>query len=322
MTDKLSYALPKDVKPGETVDLTVKMTAPNSSGNYKSSWMLKDSNGKLFGIGKSADQAFWALIKVAVPNNKYAYDFAANYCRASWSSDAGALNCPGRTSSSQGFVILFDSPTLENRNEDEPALWVRPNHNKGGWISGKYPPVTIKEGDHFKAWVGCLVDSKGCDVIFKISYVTDDGQKNSLGQWHEVYDGEVTKIDLDLSFLSNKSVAFTLSTEINNKNYDMANAFWFVPRIENIGTNDIHQGEAIQAARQTVASCIGVSPNDLRVIQVVGPLTWNDSCLEVKLEDITCTKEKIRGYQILFNYKEVIYEARTNIDGTLVFWFY
>ena len=322
MTDKLSYGLPKDVKPGETVDLTVKMTAPGSSGNYKSSWMLRSPSGRLFGVGKSADQSFWALIKVVAPNNKYAYDFAANYCRASWSSDAGSLNCPGRTSSTQGFVTLFDSPTLENRNENEPALWVRPNHSKEGWISGKYPPITIKDGDHFKAWVGCLAESKGCDVTFKISYVTDDGQKNSLGQWHEVYDGEVTIVDLDLSFLSKNTVAFTLSVEINNKNFDMANAFWFVPRIENVNTNDIHQGEAIQAARQTVASGIGVPSNDLRVIQVVGPLTWNDSCLEVKLEDIACTKEKIRGFQILFSYKEVIYEARTNIDGSIVYWFF
>ena len=322
MTDKLSYALPREVEPGETIDLTLKMIAPGSSGNYKSNWMLKNPSGKLFGLGRSADQSFWALIKVVVPNNKYVYDFAANYCRASWSSDAGKLNCPGRTSSPQGFVILFDSPTLENRNENEPALWVRPNHNEQGWISGKYPPITIKDGYHFKAWVGCLAESKGCDVTFTLNYITEDGDKNRLGQWHEIFDGKVTKIDLDLSYLSQKTVAFTLSVETNNKNFDMANAFWFVPRIENEGANDIHQGEAIQAARQTVASGIGVPSNDLRVIQVVGPLTWNDSCLEVELEDIGCTEEKIRGYQILLTYKEVIYEARTNMDGTLVYWFF
>jgi hypothetical protein len=321
MTDKLSYALPKDVKPGETIDLTVKMTAPVSSGNYKSNWMLQNPNGKLFGLGKSADQAFWALIKVVLPNNKYAYDFAANYCRASWSSDTGNLNCPGRTSSSQGFVILFDNPTLENRNENEPALWLRPNHNNEGWISGKYPPITIKEGDHFKAWVGCLADSKGCDVTFTLGYVTDDGQKNSLGQWHEIYDGEVTKIDLDLSFLSRKSVTFTLSAEVNNKKFETANAFWFVPRIENKGTEeDLTREMAIKAARRVVSAGIGISPDDLKVVQVFGPLIWNDSCLEVELVDVTCNQVKIPGYQILFRYDGKIYEAHTNIDGTIVYW--
>jgi hypothetical protein len=36
---------PKQVKPGEEVELTVNMTAPSSGGQYQSSWVLTNAEG-------------------------------------------------------------------------------------------------------------------------------------------------------------------------------------------------------------------------------------------------------------------------------------
>jgi len=321
MTDKVTYALPQTVKPGETLDLSVDMTAPNSTGSHKGSWMLKNSNGDYFGLGKSADQAFWVLINVISPNKNYSYDFATNYCLAEWQSDSGKLACPGSTRGSKGFVVLLTDPSLENRKENELTLWLRPNHDAEGWISGKYPPIFIQDGDRFKAWVGCLDDSQGCDVNFALSYQANGGTQKILAEWSEKFDGEVTVVDVDLSFLVGQSVAFTLSAEINNAKFDMANAFWFAPRIDNKKSNE-DSGPAVQGAKKMVASGLGISINDLDVIGVEGPLTWKDTCLGVRLDELVCVDATIRGYRVILKHGKVTYEAHTNLDGSIVYWFY
>jgi hypothetical protein len=52
------------VSPGSTVDLSVNLTAPNSSGTYKGNWILRNDSGVIFGIGANANVAFWVQIVV------------------------------------------------------------------------------------------------------------------------------------------------------------------------------------------------------------------------------------------------------------------
>jgi hypothetical protein len=52
------------IAPGSTVDLSVNLTAPNSPGTYKGNWILRNDSGVLFGIGASANVAFWVQIVV------------------------------------------------------------------------------------------------------------------------------------------------------------------------------------------------------------------------------------------------------------------
>jgi hypothetical protein len=58
---------PGTVEPGETVDVSVNLTAPGSTGTYKGYWKLRDNAGVIFGIGPNADVAFWVEIEVAQP---------------------------------------------------------------------------------------------------------------------------------------------------------------------------------------------------------------------------------------------------------------
>lgn len=59
-----SVPLEGDVAPGASVDLSVDMQAPQTTGNYISYWKLRNSNGVLFGIGPSGGSAFWVQIEV------------------------------------------------------------------------------------------------------------------------------------------------------------------------------------------------------------------------------------------------------------------
>jgi hypothetical protein len=59
-----SVPVPVEVEPGQTVDLSVQLTAPTESGTHRGYWMLRNSHGEYFGIGSDADQAVWVEIIV------------------------------------------------------------------------------------------------------------------------------------------------------------------------------------------------------------------------------------------------------------------
>jgi|GEM_PF-1966615 len=56
--------LTQEVKPGETADLAINLTAPNTPGSYQALWQLRTPQGRIFGIGKGGDQPFWVRINV------------------------------------------------------------------------------------------------------------------------------------------------------------------------------------------------------------------------------------------------------------------
>jgi hypothetical protein len=64
MSGPASVPFTGTVAPGSTVDLSVNLTAPNSPGSYKGNWILRNDSGVLFGIGASANVAFWVQIVV------------------------------------------------------------------------------------------------------------------------------------------------------------------------------------------------------------------------------------------------------------------
>jgi hypothetical protein len=129
-------------------------------------------------------------------------------------------------------VQLLSNAHLENRREDEPTLWVHPNDERYGWIEGTFPIYEVEAGDHFMAWIGCLKGYDRCNLTFYLEYMDTDGKVYRLDEWVETYDGDVTKIDIDLSDLEGESLRFILGVEANTKNVDDAQGFWFVPRIQ------------------------------------------------------------------------------------------
>lgn len=243
LANKSSYALSEDVSVGETIDISIPMKAPTKNGSYTSNWVLRSGNGSTFGVGGSGGSAgvpFYALIKVGSGgggnNNNdtdVRYDFAAHYCDAKWSSDTvNNLPCPGANSGSNGFVIVLQNPELEDRKEDEPAIWMRPNHDNSGFIQGLFPKITIKDDDRFVAEIGCLDNNNNCRVQFTLSYVKG-GNTVQLGTWDEKFEGDTTSIDINLSSLEGDEVRFLLTVEPNNNKFTQANAFWFQPQIIN-----------------------------------------------------------------------------------------
>ncbi len=222
--------LPVSVSPGETIDLTVWLTTPQQGGYYQGSWKLRNNSGVLFGLNGTLDSPLTVALNVRGPDTSYVYDFVGNVCSAVWQSPSGAVDCVSGDTST-GFITVEYNPALENGVENQPALWAHPNLVNGGWITGTYPEILVHNGDHFRAVLGCLADSPGCDVIFLLDYQSRGKPTMNLDNWKEVYDGHTTIVDIDLGFLAGQSVKFTLRVNVNNNNPEAANAFWLAPRI-------------------------------------------------------------------------------------------
>ena len=217
------------VSPGQTIQISVDLSAPTAAGTYRGDWMLRNADGVQFGLGDKADVSFWVQIKDT--GTKVSY-FVDNMCAAQWSNAGGNLPCPGKSNDNNGFIIRLDAPKLQNGSTDnEPALWTNPQAAAGGIISGKYPAITINPGQHFKAVIGCLFDAKNCDVKFSLIYSADGGADQVLQEWNQTYTGNFSSVDLDLSSLAGKSVIFTLKVTVNS-GADQAQAFWLKPRLE------------------------------------------------------------------------------------------
>lgn len=320
MQTRNAFGLPRVVRPGETVDVSAEFVAPSNPGRYRSNWMLSDPFGNTFGIGTNAQRPFWVEIVVKTPPPQYPFDFTAQMCNATWRNATRSLPCPGNPSSPDGSVVLLTAPLLENgRREDEPTLWTRPEQVRGGLIQGIYPLYRVREGDHFMADLGCLANSRQCNVTFYLDYKLPGKAARNLGSWNEVYDGRLTRVVLDLSRLAGSSVQFILRVENNGKAAD-ANAFWLMPSIRRGVSPDPESIPAVQAARAEIAAALGIAPTQLAIVSAEA-VQWSDSCLGVYRPGEVCAEMIVPGYRVIFTYNGRYFEAHTDQNGDLIFWF-
>ncbi len=63
----LSVPLESAVVPGQTVEITAPLSAPETLGTYRSDFLLADAAGNPFGVDGFADQVIWVQIEVGVP---------------------------------------------------------------------------------------------------------------------------------------------------------------------------------------------------------------------------------------------------------------
>jgi hypothetical protein len=74
-----SFALPASVAPGQTIDISVNLTAPTtpnttSKPNYKGNWKLQDQNGVSFGLGAGKSDFY---VQIVVNSTTFAVTSAA-----------------------------------------------------------------------------------------------------------------------------------------------------------------------------------------------------------------------------------------------------
>ncbi len=231
--------LSRVVRPGEVVDISEQLRAPTIPGSYQGKWMLRNASDTLFGTGEGEGGALTSQIQVAagVSNIESDYALTANFCLADWSSEVGALTCPGKGGDVNGFVMLLDQPVLESGKTYDFSILTHPDNDLNGWITGRFPYYQVNDGDRFQAEIGCLNASQGCNVTFQLAYQTSGGMEMNLGAWREIYDGQTKTVNVNLSGLAGQEIQLIL-TVMNNGRPGNANAFWRQARIQNIVQTD------------------------------------------------------------------------------------
>lgn len=205
-----SLAIPTNVGPGQTVDLTVDLTAPSNAGHYFGYWKFKSNSGGNFGIGSTANKSFWVEIRVGTSSG-VGYDFTANAASATWSSGAGALTFPGTDGSANGFAINQATPKLESGvTSAQAGLLFAPNNVTNGYIQAIYPAFRVQSGDRFQATIGCEQGATQCYVAYSLNYQIGNGPVKTFWTFREKYEGWTYNVNLDLSSLAGQDVKFIL----------------------------------------------------------------------------------------------------------------
>ena len=224
---------PHSVAPGQTVDLTVTLTAPNYSGLFRGYWKLRSSTSQVFGIGSSYNSAFWVEIQVTTPKQSIvAFDFVAEMCNGQWSYDGGPISCPTNPSKLvYGHVERLSNPILENGQPGgAPGLLTVPHQKYNGVIRGLFQIDEIFRGDHFQATVGCQYQAINCYVTYMLEYEQDDAFF-TLWKFRERYDSRIAPVDVDISRLANLKNIRLVLTVLASGPAAPDQPLWIAPRI-------------------------------------------------------------------------------------------
>ena len=200
------------IAPGEMVDISVVLIAPEAPGTYQGYWMLRNSAGQEFGLGEDGDKNFWVKIKIG-PQSGLTYDFNVHAKSAAWIGSGGgsAVEVPfdGADDNPDGVAKLKNDFLLENGKRSGWALVTGPKKTSDGRITGTYPKYTIEDKDHFKAKLGFQENCQDGQVTFQFGFKEGDALQK-LDEWKKSCDGILIHVDVDLSAYRGKEVQFVL----------------------------------------------------------------------------------------------------------------
>lgn len=281
-----SVPMPSSVAPGQNVDVSVNLTAPNVAGNYTGYWRFKNANGKIFGIGLYADKSWWVAINVrSSSQGGVAYDFAANAEKATWSSGAGGLSFPGTNGDVKGFALRTDRPSFEGGlTVAQPGLLFSPQQITNGFIQAVYPDFAVQNGDRFKATVGCELNATSCYVAYRLDYQIGSTIR-TFWSFRERYEGWTYNANLDLSPLAGQNVKFILYVSAYGSPAG-DRALWGSPVIERRGITPMTPSPTVTGTPPTPTPTntpgtvtVTVPPSSCDRVQFVSDVTVPDGTL-------------------------------------------
>ena len=104
--------MPNAVAPGQTVDVSVGLTAPTSAASYRGYWKFQNAGGARFGIGTAGTQSWWVDIRVSGTPAGRSYDFGT----ASSPLASGYTRVTESTAFTSGGYGWTDTSGLESRD--------------------------------------------------------------------------------------------------------------------------------------------------------------------------------------------------------------
>lgn len=226
------------VLPGETIDVSVDLVAPQEIGLYQGNWKLRNVRGEGFGIGNES-KPFWVKINV-VDGAGTMFDFNTQADQAAWGSGTAPVDYlelgdilyfdqPGE----QGdpYVALLDQQFLEEGEVSDVLLATYPPSSPGSYIIGRFPEYQVNSGDLLFGRVGLAADANGScgagDVTFRISIMVggDPLTRSTLWERREICDSAMKSFEIDLDSYQGETAQIFLIVIANSDSTD-SRAVW------------------------------------------------------------------------------------------------
>jgi hypothetical protein len=236
----------RPVAPGEEVDISIAMKAPDKTGEYTGNWKLRNSSGAIFGLGNN-NLPFWIKIKVVspatptptpAPAGSVTLDFLDKAPGAEWQNASKVLTWGDPANPQDGVVNYLYNLTLSDGIFYEKVLATYPQVVENGVIRGVFSPYFVQSGDYFKAKVGINPGCTAGQVKFQLGYIltgtptpTPMAEPVVFREWTKTCDGNLLELDVDLSSLAGKTLRWVLSVHADGSP-DQDQAIWVKPRIQ------------------------------------------------------------------------------------------
>lgn len=224
------------VAPGQEIDISVTLKAPENPKVYRGNWKLRNSSGITFGLGDDASKSFWVEIEVIKPETptpiaNIVFDLLVQAPNAQWKNATQNIPFGDPDDDHPGIAAYAANVTLENNKVYTKVLATYPERIVDGLITGIFPSYTVKNGDHFRTQLGFRTECTGGNVEFRFGYKEGDNVV-IIGKWLKSCDGSLLTPDIDLSALAGKTVQFVLEVSAHGP-FEKDRSIWVSPRIEN-----------------------------------------------------------------------------------------
>jgi hypothetical protein len=223
------------VAPGQMIDISVTLKAPETPKTYTGNWKLRNGSGVIFGLGEDASKQFFVKIDVVpaetpTPQANVVFDLLNEAQNAAWRNGTIDLPFGDPDNDAPGVAAYAKNVPLENGKTYSKALATYPQRIDDGLITGLFPSYTIKDKDHFRTQLGLRDGCDGGSVQYRFGY-KEGANVVIINKWNKSCDGTLLTIDLDLSSLAGKSVQFIFEVStLGSFNHDWS--IWVSPRIE------------------------------------------------------------------------------------------
>jgi hypothetical protein len=228
------------VAPGQVVDVSVTMRAPETPKDYAGYWKLRNPQGVVFGLGANADASFWVKVNVVSPatptptprtSGHVAFNFVTQGPNAQWRNGTDALPWGDPGPDDDGVAAHSTNAKLNDGKTYPIALATFPQQIQNGEISGLYQDYTVQTGDYFLASLGFLDRCHNGRAKFKLFYVEGNDAPVKINEWIKSCDNNLLSVEVDLAGIRGKTVKFMLAVDTDGPwEYDYA--VWLEPRIE------------------------------------------------------------------------------------------
>jgi hypothetical protein len=222
------------VAPGQEIDLSVTLKAPDAVKTYTGNWKLRNGAGIIFGLGDDAKPFFVKIDVVAAvtptPVANVVFDLLAQAQNADWKNATIDLPFGDPDNDNPGVAAYASNVTMENDKVYSKVLATYPEKITDGLISGLFPSYTVKDGDHFRTQLGFRSNCTGGNVEYGFGY-KEGSTVVIIHKWIKSCDGSLITIDLDLSDLAGHTVQFILQVSAHGP-FTKDHSIWVSPRIE------------------------------------------------------------------------------------------